>query len=77
MVSTSSPPASIGFLGSMGCCAATIMEEASDEPHERQKNGRTFGGRTSLAFGNEWTAPGRIDPNNNNLQTPMGMFSYT
>ena len=40
---------------------ATIIEEPSDELHEKLKHG----GRT-LAFGSDWTALCCLDPNNNN-----------
>ena len=42
---------------------ATIMEEPGDGLHEEQRHGRGYGGeQTSLAFGNGWTALGRVDP---------------
>ena len=43
----------------------TIMEEPSDELHEKKKPGRRYGrGQTYLTFGSGWTALGCIDPNN-------------
>ena len=46
---------------------ATIIEESSDELHEKQKHGRRYGRRqTSLVFGSGWTALGFIESNNNN-----------
>ena len=43
---------------------ATIMEEATDGLHKKQKPGKRYGrGWISLAFGSGWTALGCIDPN--------------
>ena len=42
-----------------------IMEEPSDELHEKQKPERRYGKRqTSLAFGSGWMALGCINPSN-------------
>ena len=43
----------------------TIMEEPSDELHDKQKHERRYG-RRFMAFGSELTALGCIEPNHNN-----------
>ena len=42
------------------------MEEPSDELHEKQRHGRSYGKMYTLAFGNGLLVLSHIDNNNNN-----------